>query len=201
MARLHTLPVPQELQKAHGTDAPIAMWTDLDAWIDQAASSGRGQECKRVADAAGDVAAASGSKLTPAEAEYWMTIDFDALKGQLATLKSKVLKAGCQAAFCHNDVLCGNVMVDCAAYKKAAATAAAGQHVDLPDGALHLIDFEYGSKNYRGFDIANHLNEWAGGSLELTEEELAAKVKKPAYNGVMGKRLQRTRGGVCLNSA
>ena len=33
--------------------------------------------------------------------------------------------------------------------------------------------------------MANHMNEWAGGSLELTEEELAAKVKKPAYNGTM----------------
>ena len=25
-----------------------------------------------------------------------------------------------------------------------------------------LIDFEYGGANYRGFDLANHWNEWAG---------------------------------------
>jgi thiamine kinase-like enzyme len=31
-------------------------------------------------------------------------------------------------------------------------------------GAVVLIDFEYGGCNYRGFDIANHWNEWAGGT-------------------------------------
>ena len=31
---------------------------------------------------------------------------------------------------------------------------------------MHLIDFEYGGSNYRGFDIANHWNEWAGGTQE-----------------------------------
>jgi len=29
---------------------------------------------------------------------------------------------------------------------------------------MHLIDFEYGGMNYRGFDIANHFNEMAGGT-------------------------------------
>ena len=29
---------------------------------------------------------------------------------------------------------------------------------------IQLIDFEYGGCNYVGFDIANHLNEWAGGT-------------------------------------
>lgn len=27
---------------------------------------------------------------------------------------------------------------------------------------LYFIDFEYGSYNYRGFDIGNHFNEYAG---------------------------------------
>jgi ethanolamine kinase len=41
-----------------------------------------------------------------------------------------------------------------------------------PDtGELYLIDFEYGGCNYVGFDIANHWNEWAGGT-------------KPEENGV-----------------
>ncbi len=31
-------------------------------------------------------------------------------------------------------------------------------------GELKLIDFEYGGPNYRAFDIANHFNEWAGGT-------------------------------------
>ena len=29
-------------------------------------------------------------------------------------------------------------------------------------GKLYFIDFEYGSYSYRGYDIANHFNEWAG---------------------------------------
>lgn len=29
-------------------------------------------------------------------------------------------------------------------------------------GKLYFIDFEYGSYNYRGFDIGNHFNEYAG---------------------------------------
>ena len=29
-------------------------------------------------------------------------------------------------------------------------------------GKLYIIDFEYGSYNYRGFDIGNHFNEYAG---------------------------------------
>ena len=29
-------------------------------------------------------------------------------------------------------------------------------------GRLYFIDFEYGSYSYRGYDIANHFNEYAG---------------------------------------
>lgn len=57
----------------------------------------------------------------------------------------------------------------------ALAAAAAGGAEELPTGALHLIDFEYGSKCYRAFDVANHWNEWAGGSNELDEAQLRAK--------------------------
>lgn len=36
-------------------------------------------------------------------------------------------------------------------------------HVSLKfSGKLYFIDFEYGSYNYRGFDIGNHFNEYAG---------------------------------------
>lgn len=35
-------------------------------------------------------------------------------------------------------------------------------------GRIQLIDFEYGGVNYKSFDIANHFNEFAGGT---TEEE------------------------------
>jgi hypothetical protein len=29
-------------------------------------------------------------------------------------------------------------------------------------GKIYIIDYEYGSYNYRGYDIANHFNEHAG---------------------------------------
>jgi hypothetical protein len=29
-------------------------------------------------------------------------------------------------------------------------------------GKLYIIDYEYGSYSYRGYDIANHFNEYAG---------------------------------------
>ena len=35
---------------------------------------------------------------------------------------------------------------------------------DKMNDKVYLIDFEYGGTNYRGFDIANHWNEWAGGT-------------------------------------
>ncbi|KAM1508319.1 hypothetical protein ACFX10_017647 [Malus domestica] len=46
--------------------------------------------------------------------------------------------------FAHNDLLSGNIMFN-----------------DEED-KLYVIDFEYGSYNYRGFDIGNHFNEYAG---------------------------------------
>eukprot|EP00667_Euglena_gracilis_P013493 EG_transcript_13928 len=47
------------------------------------------------------------------------------------------------AVFCHNDMLCGNIIID-----------------DKQN--CQLIDFEYGCYNHRAFDIANHFVEYAG---------------------------------------
>lgn len=33
---------------------------------------------------------------------------------------------------------------------------------------LYFIDFEYGSYSYRGFDIGNHFNEYAGYECDYT---------------------------------
>lgn len=62
------------------------------------------------------------------------------LKTSLAQLPSPP-----SISFCHNDLLAANVMV-------------------APTGNVQLIDFEYGGMNYACFDIANHFNEWAGGT-------------------------------------
>ena len=49
-------------------------------------------------------------------------------------------------AFCHNDMLPANIMHDTQTNK------------------FQLIDFEYGGTNFKAFDIANHFNEYAGGT-------------------------------------
>ncbi|PON78400.1 Protein kinase-like domain containing protein [Parasponia andersonii] len=46
--------------------------------------------------------------------------------------------------FAHNDLLSGNIMLN------------------DEEETLYFIDFEYGSYNYRGYDIGNHFNEYAG---------------------------------------
>ena len=57
----------------------------------------------------------------------------------LAQLRSAVV-------FCHNDLQEGNILI-----RETAQT---------PEDKLVIIDFEYCSYNYRGFDLANHFCEW-----------------------------------------
>lgn len=52
----------------------------------------------------------------------------------------------CPVVFCHNDLQCGNVLL---ADKDSTTTP-----------RITIIDFEYSHYNYRGYDIANHFNEW-----------------------------------------
>ena len=86
---------------------------------------------------------------------------FDSVTTELTNARSTVESRSFPVSFCHNDVLCGNVM------KKG--------------NKVVLIDFEYGGTNYRGFDIANHFNEWAGGTLEC---EVDGSGVIFGYNGV-----------------
>ena len=51
-----------------------------------------------------------------------------------------------KVVFCHNDLLPANIM----------------RHPTT--GQIQLIDFEYGGSNYAAFDMANHFNEYAGGT-------------------------------------
>ncbi|CAF0715411.1 unnamed protein product [Brachionus calyciflorus] len=59
--------------------------------------------------------------------------EFKKLKKILKALNSPVV-------FCHNDINVGNIL-------------------KLPE-KLMVIDYEYGSYNYRGFDLGNHFCEW-----------------------------------------
>merc|ERR1711966_118186 len=80
---------------------------------------------------------------------------------------AKAIPETLPAAFCNNDLLGGNIL-------RHQAT-----------GQIQLIDFEYGGCNFRGFEIANHWNEWAGG----TQAEMNGRCE---YNRFPSPQQQRT---------
>ncbi|KAI2653401.1 Choline kinase alpha [Labeo rohita] len=68
------------------------------------------------------------------------------LPGELENLRSLLAATPSPVVFCHNDVQEGNIlMLD-------------GR--ENSSDKLMLIDFEYSSYNYRGFDFGNHFCEW-----------------------------------------
>jgi ethanolamine kinase len=73
-------------------------------------------------------------------------INLDTIEKELNWVKDNVVPADASVAFCHNDALAANIM----------------KHDET--GEVRLIDFEYGGVNFIGFDIANHFNEYAGGT-------------------------------------
>ncbi|KAK4784912.1 hypothetical protein SAY86_001601 [Trapa natans] len=74
----------------------------------------------------------------------YRTISFTEIHDELVELKELTGRLNSPVVYAHNDLLCGNIMAN------------------DEQGKLHFIDFEYGSYNYRGFDIGNHFNEYAG---------------------------------------
>ncbi|XP_058226069.1 probable ethanolamine kinase isoform X2 [Rhododendron vialii] len=72
------------------------------------------------------------------------TISFEEVHTEVIELKELTGRLDAPVVFAHNDLLSGNLMLNDEEEK------------------LYLIDFEYGSYNYRGFDIGNHFNEYAG---------------------------------------
>uniref|UniRef100_A0A8B9C967 Ethanolamine kinase n=1 Tax=Anser brachyrhynchus TaxID=132585 RepID=A0A8B9C967_9AVES len=69
------------------------------------------------------------------------------LQQEMRSLRELLEATPSPVVFCHNDVQEGNILL------------LAG-HEASPSDKLMLIDFEYSSYNYRGFDIGNHFCEW-----------------------------------------
>ncbi|KAH0621019.1 hypothetical protein JD844_022009 [Phrynosoma platyrhinos] len=69
------------------------------------------------------------------------------LTQELKTLRSLLEATVSPVVFCHNDCQEGNILL------------LEGRE-DSEKQKLMLIDFEYSSYNYRGFDIGNHFCEW-----------------------------------------
>ncbi|KAE8701575.1 putative ethanolamine kinase [Hibiscus syriacus] len=76
--------------------------------------------------------------------KIYETISFQEVHKEATQLKELTGLLHSPVVFAHNDLLSGNLM-----------------HNDEQE-KLYFIDFEYGSYNYRGFDIGNHFNEYAG---------------------------------------
>ncbi|KAL6590804.1 kinase-like domain-containing protein, partial [Neocallimastix sp. 'constans'] len=74
----------------------------------------------------------------------------------LTFLKGKLDEISSPLAFCHCDLLYGNLI-----YHKD----------ENGNDDVTFIDYEYGSINPRGFDIGNHFNEFAG-KEDVTEKEI-----------------------------
>ena len=69
-------------------------------------------------------------------------IDFES---EIEYLLGVILSLNPPVVFSHNDINTGNILVK----------------EDLKDSdPVVLIDYEFASYNYRGFDLANHFNEW-----------------------------------------
>ncbi|KAJ3704897.1 hypothetical protein LUZ61_008602 [Rhynchospora tenuis] len=71
-------------------------------------------------------------------------ISFIEIHKQVNELKGLTSLLNSPTVFAHNDLLSGNIMLNDS------------------QGKLYFIDFEYGSYSYRGHDIGNHFNEYAG---------------------------------------
>lgn len=80
---------------------------------------------------------------TAKQAKY-ASILFDEVREEAMSLKVVTDCLNAPIVFAHNDLLSGNLMLS------------------EKEEKLYLIDFEYGSYNFRGYDIANHFNEYAG---------------------------------------
>ncbi|KAJ1253707.1 hypothetical protein BS78_02G193900 [Paspalum vaginatum] len=76
--------------------------------------------------------------------ERYETISFREIQDEVKELKDLSDLLHAPVVYAHNDLLSGNLMLN-----------------DL-EAKLYFIDFEYGSYSYRGYDIANHFNEYAG---------------------------------------
>lgn len=135
MARLHSYVLPKALQRFYSQPS---LWPQLWSWLNQARR---------------DVGAGKLQKWGAAvqerfEKEFEDLVGGVSFKKAQAELKELERRTNPRSptVFCNNDLLQGNILLF------------------QDTGRIQFIDFEYGGCNYRGFEIANHWNEYAGGT-------------------------------------
>eukprot|EP00128_Syssomonas_multiformis_P018404 Colp12_sorted_trinity150504_noHs@6209 len=78
------------------------------------------------------------------DARYRANLSMAVIQEELAKLRDVLLGLNSPVVFCHNDLLCKNILI----------------HHETDN--VNFIDYEYGNYSYRGFDIGNHFCEFAG---------------------------------------
>ncbi|XP_007519427.1 choline/ethanolamine kinase isoform X1 [Erinaceus europaeus] len=89
-------------------------------------------------------------------------LEMYSLKDEMGNLRKFLHSTPSPVVFCHNDIQEGNILL-----------------LSEPENAdsLMLVDFEYSSYNYRGFDIGNHFCEWV---YDYTHDEWPYYKAQPA---------------------
>lgn len=95
-------------------------------------------------------AALKSSKLEALPAEIGLV----RVREAIAKLRGSIEAIGARVTFTHGDLQCLNMLFE--------EPPQSSPVVEVQEGVLILIDFEYSGYNYRAFDIANHLTEWMG---------------------------------------
>lgn len=98
-------------------------------------------------------------------------LEMYSLKEEMGSLRKLLDTTPSPVVFCHNDIQEGNILL-----------------LSEPENAdsLMLVDFEYSSYNYRGFDIGNHFCEWV---YDYTHEEWPFYKAQPADYPTRGQQL------------
>ena len=84
------------------------------------------------------------------EAARVRALKFSWIQDQIATLREDLESVESPVVFAHNNLLPKNILMK--------------EHSFNPESwpEIQLTTFEYTEYNFRGFDIGNHFNEWAG---------------------------------------
>ncbi|XP_072452503.1 choline/ethanolamine kinase isoform X2 [Notamacropus eugenii] len=82
-------------------------------------------------------------ELTPPKQTKENLLQMYHLEEEMGKLRKLLDSTSSPVVFCHNDIQEGNILL-----------------LSDKEPRLMLIDFEYSSYNYRGFDIGNHFCEW-----------------------------------------
>jgi len=69
------------------------------------------------------------------------TLNMDLIEREIVDIQHRLKVVNSPIVFCHNDLNAGNMLLD-------------------SKGNISVIDYEYGSYNYRGFDLGNFFCEW-----------------------------------------